>query len=233
MIALALAALALLVLSPVLFALVRRLRTQGARELAVSLHRTQLQELDRDLAEGRILPAEHATAVLEVQRRLLAAASAPESEPRRGARWPIAAALVLVPLGGLALYRIGGQPGMPSVTGPEMRAQVAQEDALIAELRRRLAAMNPADDRRREGYVLLGAAEAGRGHYAQAAEAWRTALRIRFDPTLAARAAEASVQAEGGVSASSAELFQRALQAAPDAPWREAVRQRLQEPRLP
>src|SRR5206468_1199548 len=47
-----LALLTLAVLAPVLLALRGRSGARGARELAVQLHRTQLQEVDRDLAEG-------------------------------------------------------------------------------------------------------------------------------------------------------------------------------------
>ena len=51
---------------------------------------------------------------------------------------------------------------------------------------------------------------------------------------LAARAAEAAVRAEGGVSEASAALFRRALDVAPpDAPWRTAAEQRLTAPRIP
>ena len=81
--------------------------------------------------------------------------------------------------------------------------------------------------------ALLGTIEAQRGNDAAAAAAFRMALQGKFDPTVAARAAEATTRAEGGVSESSAALFQRALAAAPpDAPWREYVEQRLKEPRL-
>lgn len=232
MIWLALVLLALAVLAPLLLALRGRAQARGAQDLAVSLHRTQLQELDRDRAEGRILPAEHATAILEVQRRLLAASDVAEPPARTGARWPVLAAVLLVPAAAFALYAVGGRPGMPSVSGRSQQAVALEQAALIAELRGRLADMDPASDRARQGYVLLGSVEEARGNLAEAAEAWRTALRSHFDPNLAARAAEAAVRAEGGVSETSAALFRRALAAAPDAPWREAARQRLQEPRL-
>src|SRR3954454_11050551 len=103
MIWIALAVLALAVLAPMLFVLRGRAGARGARELAMQLHRAQLQELDRDLAEGRILPAEHQTAVLEVQRRLLTAAEAADAAPRPGSSWPVLAAAVLVPVAALAL----------------------------------------------------------------------------------------------------------------------------------
>jgi cytochrome c-type biogenesis protein CcmH len=233
MIWLVLALLALAVLAPLLFVLYGRAQPRGTRDLAVELHRTQLLELDRDLAEARILPAEHQTAVLEVQRRLLAAAAADESAARQGARWPVLVACVLIPLAAFGLYWVSGsQPDMPSDSATAQQARAAQESALIAELRDRLSRMDPTTDRARQGYVLLGSVEEARGNAAAAAEAFRMSLRSGFDPTVAARAAEAAVRAEGGVSETSAALFRRALAAAPDAPWRDAVQARLQEPRI-
>ncbi len=234
MIWLALALLALAVLAPVFWMLRGRAAAQGVRDLAVQLHRTQLLELDRDLAEGRILASEHATAVLEVQRRLLAAAGKEESEAKPGPRMPVLAAAVLVPVAAFGLYWVSGsQPLMPSVPAEANQAHAAEEAALIDELRERLATLDPASERAVQGYVLLGSVEEARGNNAAAAQAYRMSLRGKFDATVAARAAEAAVRADGGVSESSAALFRRALQAAPDAPWREAVQQRLQEPRLP
>jgi cytochrome c-type biogenesis protein CcmH len=79
-----------------------------------------------------------------------------------------------------------------------------------------------------QGYVLLGQAEASLGDWGQAALAWRRALDDGFDATLAAQTAEAQVRAEGGVSADSAALFRKALDAAPnDAPWRLLAEQRI------
>ena len=207
----------------------------GGRDPALALHRAQLAELDRDLAEGRILPAEHATARLEVQRRLLAAAEGSEPAANPGVRWPLFTTLGLVPVLALGLYLVRGVPSLPS-PGPAAVAQrqAAEEAALIVQLRERLAAMDPATDQARQGYVLLGNVEEARGNDAAAAAAWRTALKDRFDATLAARTAEATVRAAGGVSDSSAARFSRALAAAPpDAPWRAVAEQRLAEPRIP
>lgn len=229
-----LALLALAVLAPLLLVLRGRAATRSARELALELHRTQLRELDRDLAEGRILPDEHKTAVLEVQRRLLAAAAANEALPRVGARWPVLLTAIVVPLVAFGLYAVSGsQPFMPSVTPGDRQARPAEEAALIEELRQRLAQLDPQTDRARQGYVLLGNVEEARGNDAAAAAAYRMALHGHFDATVAARAAEASVRAEGGVSDSTAALFRRALAAAPDAPWRSLAERRLQQPRLP
>lgn len=223
--------LAVVALAPLAVALDRRAAARGERELAMSLHRAQLLELDRDLAEGRIMAAEHATAVLEVQRRLLAVADVPEKGVRVGSRAPVFAVIVLAPVAALGLYMVGGSPGMPSVTpgaGEARQQRLMEEAALIGMLRDKLVAMDPVSDQAREGYVLLGNVEAARGNHAAAAQAWRAALRARFDPDVAVRAAEAEQRAEGSMSSSSAALLRRALaSAAPDAPWRAAAEEQL------
>lgn len=221
-------------LAPVALVLRGRVAQRDRRASALDLHRAQLAELDRDLAEGRIGAAEHATAVLEVQRRLLATGDAAETAPERASRAPILAALALVPLAAVGLYLLGGSPGMPSVPVSERRAvaeqRAAEAEALAARLRQGLAQLDPRSEQARQGYLLLGGLEQARGNDAAAAAAWRTALAARFDPTLAAQAAEATTRAEGRVSEETAALFRRALDAAPpDAPWREVAEQRLQE----
>ena len=235
MIWLAITLLAAAALAPLALALRRRAEARGGRDPALALHRQQLTDLDRDLAEGRILPAEHATARLEVQRRLLHAGDAAEAPVQAGSRLPLLVTLGVVPALALGLYLIAGVPGLPS-PGPAAAAQrrAAEEAVLIGQLRESLAAMDPSTDRARQGYVLLGNVEEARGNDTAAAEAWRTALQAGFDPTLAARAAEATVRAEGRVTEDSAALFRRALEAAPpDAPWREAVQERLAGQRVP
>ena len=92
--------------------------------------------------------------------------------------------------------------------------------------------MDPASDRAREGYTLLGRIEASRGNYAASAAAYRTALTGKFDPVIALNAAESAVRADGGVTDATASLYRRALAASPDAPWRAAVEKRLAEPRI-
>ena len=78
--------------------------------------------------------------------------------------------------------------------------------------------------------MLLGNAEVSRGRLSAAADAWRTALATRFDPTLAAEAAEAISETEGRVTDEAAGLFRRALAEAPaDAPWRPMAQKRLSE----
>lgn len=225
-------------LAPLALVLRGQARARGRRDSALTLHKGQLAELDRDLTEGRIGPAEHATALLEVQRRLLSAAASADldvsSGAERASRGPVLAVLVLAPLAAVLLYLVGGSPDMPAAPFAQMRAvneQRAAEGArLAAQLRASLARLDPRSEQARQGHLLLGGIEETRGDYTAAAAAWRAALAIRFDATLAVQAAEAASRVEGRISSESAALFRRALQEAPaDAPWRSFVERRLAE----
>jgi cytochrome c-type biogenesis protein CcmH len=233
MIWLGIAALCAVALVPLAISQLRgAARVRGRRAPALALLRGQLVELDRDLAEGRIAPPEHEAAVIEVQRRILAEGRLDEPRVTATGRSPALVAFVLVPVGALALYLVGGSPELPAaplaarVAAAEARAR--QEMALIGALKAALAKLDPASAKARHGYVLLGNAEARLGNMMGAAAAWQTALAARFDPTLAAETAEAMTEANGHVTPAAAALFRRALAAAPaDAPWRAMVERRL------
>jgi cytochrome c-type biogenesis protein CcmH len=227
--------LALVALAPLAWALARQGAARGRRESALRIQAAQLAELDRDFAQGRIGASEHATAKLEVQRRVLATADIAEPEAKRGSVLPVVAALVLVPALAVGLYfKSHGRPELPAM--PLAQRVIAQAkdtkeaEALITRLRDKLATLDQKSEVARQGYLLLGNAENSLDHLALAAEAWHTALSIRFDPGLAALTAEAQTRLEGRVSDESLALFRRALAEAPaDAPWRQAVADRLAE----
>lgn len=232
MIWLAIGVLAVVAMAPLGLALLRSASSRGRREAALALHRAQLAEIDRDLAESRIAPAEHATALLEVQRRLLSAAEDRDPPATGASRGPLLATLLVVPLVALVLYLLKGVPWLPSIADQPrlaaLRDQARQEAALIPMLRERLRTLDPRSDQARQGYRLLGSAEARQGNMAGAADAWRTALGIRFDPTLAVETAEAITESAGSVTVEAAGLFRRALaEAPPDAPWRPMAEKRL------
>ena len=210
-----------------------RAGTRTQREPALALHRAQLLELERDRAGGLIAASEHAGARLEVERRLLRAAALPDepgSGVRAGGRGLLA--LAAIPLVALVLYLAGGHPELPAqplalrLVQADARAQ--EDTALIDTLRQGLARLDPASPQARQGFILLGQAEASRGNWGAAAAAWQVAIAHGFDATLAVQAAEAQARADGRVSAASAALFRRALDSAPaDAPWRQLAEQRL------
>jgi len=238
MIWIAVAVLAVLALAPAMLAMRRTGPGRERREAALALHRAQLAELERDRAEGRLEAAEYEAAKLEVQRRLLVADADAEPEARPAAGRGLLLVVPLVAVAGLALYLVGGAPLLPAqplaARIAETERQTAQEDVLVEELRRRLAEMPVDAPQRRQGFELLGSAEARRGRPAEAAAAWRIALAAGFDPTLAAMTGAAIFQAEGKVTPEAVGLFRRALAEAPaDAPWRPMAERMLQRAAAP
>ena len=234
MIWLAGAVLMLLALTPAGLALRSRVQVRGRRDAAMALHRAQVAELSRDLGEGRISPSDHATALLEVQRRLLAAAETGDTPAVAIDRGPLLLGLALVPMAALALYLVGGRPDLPAQPlASRMQAgekRLADEAIMAEQLRTALAGIDPFSDKARQGQVMLGNLEADQGKFAEAAEAWRAALAMRFEPLLAAQVADATSRVEGRISPATAALFRQALAGAPpDAPWRGEVEQRLAE----
>jgi cytochrome c-type biogenesis protein CcmH len=232
MIWLAILLVSIAALAPTVMVLRGHARNRDRGEAALALHQAQLTELERDRAEGRIDPSEHAAALLEVQRRTLLAADMRDATPTAGARRPLVVALAVVPAVALGLYLVSGHPDMPSATSIDRSEQRQAEEAqMIIQLRNAVAAADPHSALAREGNTLLGTVEESRGNFAAAAAAWKAALVSGFDPLLAAHAAEAATRAEGHVSPESAALFRQALAAAPaDAPWRDLVEKRLAQP---
>ena len=235
---LALLALAVLALAPLAFSMRGGGRLRGRRDAALALHRAQLGELDRDLAENRLLPTEHAAARLEVQRRLLAEADAGEAGARSSGLFPLVITAALVPAAALVLYAAHGTPDYRARAADaaqqaqaDQRAHATAEDeAMVARLRATLATMNPHAEDTRRGYVMLGRAELAMGHLHEAADAWRSALAVRFEPELGAETGELITEAEAHVTPEAADLFKRALAEAPaDAAWRKDVEARVRE----
>jgi cytochrome c-type biogenesis protein CcmH len=237
MIWLAALVLAALTLAPLGIVMWRGGRLRGRQEAALALHRAQLAELDRDLADGRLLAAEHDAAKLEVQRRLLADAALPDGAEATAGRGFVAIAALLIPAAALALYLTTGHPNFPPpdtaapIAAPTVDpATAAKDDALISQLRARLMLMDPHAPQTLRGYEILGNAELSRGHLPEAAAAWQHVLADRFDPTLAVQTAEVLTETNGHVTAESLALFKRALAAAPpDAPWRPMAEKRIAE----
>jgi len=236
MIWLALAGLTGLALLPLALALGRGVKLRDRRAAALALHRAQLTELEQERSAGQLGEAEYQAATLEVQRRLLAADQTGGEDTPGAVRFPLAVLFPLLPLIAMVLYLISGVPGMEAQPLAERRAtaarQAAEEDALIRQLRQSLTTMDAHSERGRKGYMLLGNAEAQRGHMREAATAWRVVLESGFDPAIAAMTGIALTQADGRVTEEAAALFRRALaEGPPDAPWRPMVEKQLRNAR--
>ena len=214
--------LAALAVAPVLLTLRRTEAGLHWRPAALALYRAQLGELDREFAHRRVAAADHAAAVLEVQRRLLAAGAVQPATTRPGRREPLVLAVVMVLAGAVGLYSIGGRPNLPA--GAEVRD--AEDEG--AQLRQMLGSLDADADATRQERLERGDAAERRGDLAAAASAWREALVARFDPVLAIRTADAESKVEGRIGFHAAALFRQALAAVPpDAPWRPMVERRL------
>lgn len=209
--------LAAVALAPLAHALLRPHPARGRREAEMVLYRAQLAELDREKEAGRLDEAGHRAARVEVQRRLIAAADQAEAEAASGrAGTALVVLLPLIAAGGLGLYLLRGSPGMPSATYEERAEAAAREDQLLGTVRQRLAALDPRSEQARQGYILLGNAERGRGNAEAAIAAYRTAIEARFDPDLAGDIAELEIGR--GAPAEATPWITRALQAAPADP---------------
>ena len=213
MILLAFGALALVVLAPLAFSMLRPASLRDRAEADRALYLAQRAELDREHAAGRLDHVAHAAALLDVQRRALAVPEqrAPGSAGGRGA---LGLAIVFVPALALGFYLLNGVPNLPSATFAARRASGAQDDPLLGLLRERLETVPAASPAAREGWALLAEAERNRGRPAAAAEAYARALGGGFDAELAGQRAQALLEAKQAEAA--AAWLAEALPRAPD-----------------
>lgn len=212
-----LALLALIALLPLGYALLRPRSARGRREADMALYRAQLLELDRDRELGRLSEAEHRAATLEVQRRLIAAADQKEAAATTGRGAAMLLALpALLAVAGLGVYLLRGTPGMPSAPYSLRAEAQARDEQIMALMRERVAALDQTSEQARRGWILLGNAERGRGRVEATIEAWRRAIAIRFDASLAGDIAE--VELERGNAAAAEPWITRGLAAEPADP---------------
>jgi cytochrome c-type biogenesis protein CcmH len=160
----------------------------GGSDLAV--YRDQLEEIERDRADGRIGHDEFEAARVEVSRRLLgAAAAAPQTgstetggtdtdpPPSRRRVAALAGAAVLLPLFAVPFYAELGSPGLPGAPLASRGAVTQQEasiDVLIARIERHLEE-RPDDGR---GWEVIAPVYLRLERYEDAVKARRNALKL-------------------------------------------------------
>jgi cytochrome c-type biogenesis protein CcmH len=139
--------LALLLMLPLSWVFLSGRRLRNRREAALAMHRAQLAELMRDLADGRIATSEYNAARLEVERRLLAADGFAEPNWDGNARFLLIATVLAVPIMAFALYLPGSTPNVPSEPHAQWLVQQQEADArltgFIVAIRMRLATQDP------------------------------------------------------------------------------------------
>lgn len=177
---------------------------------AKSLYKSQLAEIDRDLARGLIAAPEAEAARAEAGRRLLRAADesagpAGETETSlRRRRASSALALSCVPLVALIVYGAYGSPSNPDQPlAARLKAEPSQQDFAVslARIETHLAA-NPTDGR---GWSVLAPVYLRQQRYDDAARAFGNAVRYGQDNAeMWAGLGEAQILAAGGVVTSAA-----------------------------
>lgn len=155
-------------------------RSNGAEgpESDLAVYRDQLAELDRDVARGLMPETEAASARLEIQRRLLAAAER-DGKPAVKARSTSRASMLLLalaPVAALAIYLYLGQPLLPGAPFAS-RVETTSTDPQMAALVDRLAQRMKAAPDDVQGWLLLGRSEGDLGRYAESAAAYGEAIR--------------------------------------------------------
>jgi cytochrome c-type biogenesis protein CcmH len=209
-------ALAALALAPLGYTLLRAPRAKGRHDADLALYRAQLAELERERSTGRLDEPAFAAARTEVQRRLLAAPTDTAGPAAGRGAALLSAGLFLIPALGLGIYVWHGAPDVPAAPYVERAAASARDDALLAQLRARLAMAPPQSEGARQGWLLLANAERGRGHLDAAAEAFAKVLAIRPDAGIAAELVELHIQRGDTDTAST--LLAGALRQAPADP---------------
>jgi len=185
----------------------------------VEVYRDQLSEVDRDLADGLVEPAQAEVARTEISRRLLAAARKSEAADSEGTlasnRGLRRAAVILValfmPLTALTAYLELGRPDLPQLP-LSVRLQAdpqANDIAMLISRAEQHLAENPDDGR---GWDVLGPIYLRTGRYEDSANAFKKAISILGpSPTRLSSLGEALFSGSGGIVTEEANLaFQTA-----------------------
>lgn len=191
----------------VLVPLSRTPRAGGSAAHAARVYRDQLEELERDRAEGRISAGEAEPARAEIARRLIAVDNEAQAETdatgragamARGRRAVALVALLGIPFLSLVLYLGLGSPWLPGEPLAARLSTPAPDDieVLVAKVEGHLA-KNPEDG---QGWDVIAPVYLRLGRPVEAAQAFRNAIRlVGSTAERQAGLGEAIVSAEGGI----------------------------------
>ncbi|MBK5910454.1 c-type cytochrome biogenesis protein CcmI [Rhodothalassium salexigens] len=227
------AGLVLLALAAVLWWRLGRAKaeTDETRRQALMVYKSQLADLDRDVAEGRLSREDADAAAVEIKRRALAA-DRQRDDRRAGGQVPRAAVLGMVLVGvsvGGVGYALVGNPDADRVARAERnaaerarapspdQAEAAEEMAGLVD---QLAGVLEDDPDRADGWAMLARYSGRMGQWARSAGAYERAVRL--DPDNGdywVGYGEALVQiSEGQVTPAARLAFNRAAQVDPGHP---------------
>ncbi|MEQ1407549.1 c-type cytochrome biogenesis protein CcmI [Neorhizobium sp. Rsf11] len=188
----------------------------------VEVYRDQLNELERDRAQGLIEPQEAEYARAEIGRRLLAAAGA-NADRQEGAakagKYALVTSMVtlVLPVVGLCLYLTLGSPGLPDQPLEARLANPGNNVALLVAKAERHLAQNPNDG---AGWDLLAPIYFRSMRLGDAEMAYRNAIRLLGpSATRLAGLGETLVASNDGIVTEDARsAFEEAVRLEPDNP---------------
>lgn len=207
---------AVIVFAVLLAIVVPLLRTRGAGPDSGSfdraVYRDQLRELDRDLTRGVLSQSEAAAARLEIQRRLLATAAAPDRAARAGSSPVVAAVVALIVIAGsVGLYMRIGAPGVPDMP---FASRAIDTDAIgRAQALVRLKQRAEAEPSNAEAWLNYARAATDASLWGPASEAYKQAIGLGQNDaeTLAAYGEVLTLSARGTVVPAARAAFAAAL----------------------
>ena len=186
--------------------------TQAANQ---DIYAARREELERDVASGRLAAEDFDAAQRDLERELVpaAATSSPEPVRIRSARWAAAVAAGAIIATCLGLYlKVGNW--QPAVEGVHA-ASVPKVEQMVTEFARRLSTTDPND---LQGWIMLGRSYVLMGKYRQALNAFNQARHLSHDRSAGALAgyAEAlTLQDPSMVMTRAAPLFEQVLKLDP------------------
>jgi cytochrome c-type biogenesis protein CcmH len=213
LLAVALIAMTLIVVTSVMLPLVRVPQAAPARaRYDRAVYRSQLQELERDVARGTVAQAEASTARLEIERRLLATDGSKDSPPPSSPSNPLHAVVLAlgIPAGAALIYLALGSPSVPDQPLVARAAQpaIAQDApghtdfAAAAAKLEQLLKENPDDP---EKWLLLARTHAELSNWQKSADAYHRVIALMGGtPEVFAAYGEMLVMDAGGMVTPSA-----------------------------
>ena len=190
------------------------------RAYDLAVYRDQLAEVDRDRARGLIAADQAEAARIEIRRRILRAAEAPDSGRRRGKVMPrgvVAGLAVGLPLAAFFTYLSLGRPDLPSLPFAERpRAQASTDLPALREQAATLQAQLARAPDDALGWVRLGRLQVQLGQIdAAVRSARRAAKQAPADGRVQVELADLLTRAAAGeVTPEAKDLFTRSVAAA-------------------
>ncbi len=193
---------------------------QSASRSNLAVLKTQLQQIDQDLAQGSIDAAQHRSSRAEIERRVLEEESVTLVPVREGSRRATMLLLaVAVPVLALGLY---AQIGTPTALSPPPLAAEGEPTpqhmaAMVAKLAERMEQQPPGNVADAEGWIMLGRSYAMLQRYPDAGRAFARALQLRPGDAqiLVDQADVLAMQQGGNLAGEPLRLIEQALQSSP------------------